>query len=512
MRFLILLSIFFYVLPISAQVRPDQQPQKTPASTDAIYTQEDPAGTIRKILFEDARNYFVAKNWTGCIATTPSASDINSIYKGFFVTVCSDSKVYYVDGNGVRSDVLYDPNAVGTGGAVISDATLSGDGTNTTPLSIAQQGAANGDVLKWDGSSWTPAAETGGSGILKIEQSTIYDSMQVVRATDTLYFPDNHNIHDPSNAVLSLISDAASDNAFLSGMEIWKDNFLAGGLGYRNITDPHLRLYNNMPTGGIEFAPGGNLHGFADAAGRLHWYTMPDLSSDGTALALVRRPSDGRIGTSTTAGGGGGSSIWYEQGTTNIPASEATNVARAGSIIAGDNTASELGTNTQITAISNTSAITNPTMHLKSVNGPQAHFLFENRDESGSLRLANNAFAFLDASGNVKQLFDLSSTDDLTMWIIDGKWQSQSAYYLTPDSNVPNISGFATMYPVGTKSELRHVPFTEIPVKELSYDGMNEYVSHQAADTDTNLALGAPYSLTCPNQDGDACTGVYFKK
>ncbi|MEY3248312.1 MAG: hypothetical protein RL742_355, partial [Bacteroidota bacterium] len=37
-----------------------------------------------------------------------------------------------------------------------TNSTLAGNGA-TTPLGIAQQGAANGQVLKWDGISWTPA-------------------------------------------------------------------------------------------------------------------------------------------------------------------------------------------------------------------------------------------------------------------------------------------------------------------------------------------------------------------
>lgn len=44
---------------------------------------------------------------------------------------------------------------------------LSGDGTSGNPLDIAQQGAANGQILKWNGSEWQPADDetaTSGSG------------------------------------------------------------------------------------------------------------------------------------------------------------------------------------------------------------------------------------------------------------------------------------------------------------------------------------------------------------
>jgi hypothetical protein len=48
---------------------------------------------------------------------------------------------------------------------VQTDATLSGQGTVATPLSIARQSATTGQVLKWNGTTWTPAAdETGSAG------------------------------------------------------------------------------------------------------------------------------------------------------------------------------------------------------------------------------------------------------------------------------------------------------------------------------------------------------------
>jgi len=49
----------------------------------------------------------------------------------------------------------------GTQSAVVNPR-LSGNGTAGSPLDIAQQGAANGEVLKWNGSSWAPAADSGG--------------------------------------------------------------------------------------------------------------------------------------------------------------------------------------------------------------------------------------------------------------------------------------------------------------------------------------------------------------
>ncbi|MDX2280124.1 MAG: tail fiber domain-containing protein [Saprospiraceae bacterium] len=40
---------------------------------------------------------------------------------------------------------------------VVSTATLSGSGTSVSPLTLAQQGASAGQVLKWNGSTWIPS-------------------------------------------------------------------------------------------------------------------------------------------------------------------------------------------------------------------------------------------------------------------------------------------------------------------------------------------------------------------
>ncbi len=41
---------------------------------------------------------------------------------------------------------------------------LAGNGTGSSPLSIAQQGAQSGQVLKWDGSKWAPSDDVSSSG------------------------------------------------------------------------------------------------------------------------------------------------------------------------------------------------------------------------------------------------------------------------------------------------------------------------------------------------------------
>ncbi|MEZ4941833.1 MAG: hypothetical protein R3D58_13215 [Saprospiraceae bacterium] len=46
---------------------------------------------------------------------------------------------------------------------IATDATIAGDGSMDAPLKIAQQGASLNQVLKWNGTTWQPANESGGS-------------------------------------------------------------------------------------------------------------------------------------------------------------------------------------------------------------------------------------------------------------------------------------------------------------------------------------------------------------
>lgn len=50
-----------------------------------------------------------------------------------------------------------------SGGTVNVTVRIDGDGTTEHPLDIAQQGATTGQILKWDGTDWTPADDAGGT-------------------------------------------------------------------------------------------------------------------------------------------------------------------------------------------------------------------------------------------------------------------------------------------------------------------------------------------------------------
>ncbi|MBC7778089.1 MAG: hypothetical protein H7246_21835 [Phycisphaerae bacterium] len=69
---------------------------------------------------------------------------------------------------------------------------LSGIGTAISPLDIAQQGAANGQVLKWNGTSWAPGNDnTGETGsMLIVEYETITTNAATVSGSFSIVYCD----------------------------------------------------------------------------------------------------------------------------------------------------------------------------------------------------------------------------------------------------------------------------------------------------------------------------------
>jgi hypothetical protein len=57
---------------------------------------------------------------------------------------------------------------------VQTDATLTGNGTSTIPLKIASQSASNGQILKWNGTTWLPGDDLTGTSIWTPSGDNIY--------------------------------------------------------------------------------------------------------------------------------------------------------------------------------------------------------------------------------------------------------------------------------------------------------------------------------------------------
>lgn len=56
---------------------------------------------------------------------------------------------------------------------IYSNSSLSGNGTSSSPLGVAQQGATSGQVLTWNGTAWVPANPTSGGQSLTLENDEI---------------------------------------------------------------------------------------------------------------------------------------------------------------------------------------------------------------------------------------------------------------------------------------------------------------------------------------------------
>ena len=72
--------------------------------------------------------------------------------------------------------------AVGTEGAVNTNARITGDGSTDNPLDLASQGATEGQVLKWNGETWEPGEDQQGEqSLLGGEGIEIVDDLIVNR-------------------------------------------------------------------------------------------------------------------------------------------------------------------------------------------------------------------------------------------------------------------------------------------------------------------------------------------
>jgi len=141
MKNIILFLLLFCSIGLSAQVRPDQQPEKTPEGTDAIYTQE--TGQLRKVLFDSAFHYFIPRIKTDTLTYSIISANNPDSLRGFFV-VDNTATWYYVDSAAASVSI-----GSGGGGTTqllsFSDPNLSISGGNTVDLSALKDGTGTDD-------------------------------------------------------------------------------------------------------------------------------------------------------------------------------------------------------------------------------------------------------------------------------------------------------------------------------------------------------------------------------
>lgn len=127
----IIIALLFFAAGLQAQIRPDQQPEKTPEGTDAIYTQEN--GQLNKILFDSAFYYFIPRIKTDTLTYSITSANNPDSLRGFFV-VDNTSTWYYVDS--AAASVSIGSGGGGTTQSLsFSSPNLSISGGNTVDLS-----------------------------------------------------------------------------------------------------------------------------------------------------------------------------------------------------------------------------------------------------------------------------------------------------------------------------------------------------------------------------------------
>lgn len=110
-------------------------------------------------LYEWSGSAWVCLNCASSGATNLSWSEISStLYR---LNSSTGSDVFVREGSGATAalsgDTLTISASGGGGGTVVTDATLSGDGSAGTPLKIAQQSASTAQGLQWTGATWEPS-------------------------------------------------------------------------------------------------------------------------------------------------------------------------------------------------------------------------------------------------------------------------------------------------------------------------------------------------------------------
>jgi hypothetical protein len=205
-------------------------------------------------------------------------------------------------------------------------ARLSGNGTGGSPLDIAQQGATSGQVLKWNGSTWTPANDndtaadgsetvvTAGTGI-GVSGSGTSGSPYVVSNTGDLSSSNElQNLtYAPSTGIMSISSGtgdtipvmvgatagtngerglvprpvAGEEGAFLRGDGIWSNPSVGGDNWGSQVVQTTARLSGNG-TGGspLDIAQQGATSGQVLKWNGTTWVPANDTDTDAQTLAI----------------------------------------------------------------------------------------------------------------------------------------------------------------------------------------------------------------------------------
>jgi len=175
---------------------------------------------------------------------------------------------------------------------VQSNTTIAGNGTATNQLRIAQQGAINGQVLKWNGTTWTP---NGDSGVLMNgvgNQHYLPKFTNTGRLTNSKVYDNGTTvfINQPkSNVPLSITGDTSNFN-----IQFYEGNNYRGYVGSNTGNNKDIDLGSGSGTNGsVHLSPNSSPVLTASSAGKVGignvspLYHLDIKSNDATQVHLA---------------------------------------------------------------------------------------------------------------------------------------------------------------------------------------------------------------------------------
>ncbi|MCX6224719.1 MAG: tail fiber domain-containing protein, partial [Bacteroidia bacterium] len=169
---------------------------------------------------------------------------------------------------------------------VISDASLSGKGTASSPIGLSQNGASKGQVLKYSGSTWIPSDDKAGGLILPYADSTTLGSKETVLKL-TCY-------GDTWSSAITGISKSSNGTGVIGegAFGVWGNSNVPGGTGMRGTNSPTTGsgwglsgVANSSGSGGIWGS--GGLYGVKADAGSPSGYGIYGTASSSTGITYA---------------------------------------------------------------------------------------------------------------------------------------------------------------------------------------------------------------------------------